>query len=330
MNRSEKKLFSIVIPVYFNEQNIPETVPHLLALKSGLPSFALELIFVDDGSGDGSLPMLLKFQQHHPNEIKVVKLTRNFGSMSAIQAGFTVATGDCVGMISADLQDPPEIFLDMLSHWEKGTKAVFAIRQDRQERPVQKMFSNTYYALIRWLAITDYPTGGFDFFLIDRQVVDELNGIQEKNTNLMTLVYWLGYKPVLIPYIRRQRTKGLSRWTFAKKIKLFVDTFVAFSFFPIRILSLIGLLVATGSFLYGAFVLFYWFYYGIEVRGWVPTIVVLSFTSGIQMAMLGVLGEYLWRTLDEVRRRPPYVIDEVYEVSPERDAVETDKIKEAK
>lgn len=330
MTQKTKKLFSIVIPIYFNEINIPDTVPQLLALKKDLSDYDLELVFVDDGSKDRSLELLLGFQVRHPKEIKAVKLTRNFGSMSAIQAGFTVAGGDCVGMISADLQDPPELFMEMISYWEKGSKAVFAIRQDREESGLQKFFSNGYYSLIRRFAIGEYPNGGFDFFLVDRQVVNELNRIQEKNTNLMTLIYWLGYKPVMISYIRRQRIKGVSRWTLAKKIKLFIDTFVAFSFFPIRVLSVIGLLVAIGSFLYGAFVLFYWFFFGIEVQGWVPTIVVLSFTSGIQMAMLGVLGEYLWRTLDEVRSRPPFVIDEVYTASAESGTTESDIIQEAK
>jgi dolichol-phosphate mannosyltransferase len=147
-------------------------------------------------------------------------------------------------------------------------------------------------------------------------VVNDLNRIQEKNTNLMTLIYWLGYKPVMIPYVRRQRLKGKSRWTFAKKVKLFIDTFVAFSFFPIRMLSVLGLVVALGSFMYGAFVLFYWWFFGIEVKGYVPIIVVLSFNSGLQMAMLGVLGEYLWRTLDEVRRRPPFVIEAIHTGKP--------------
>jgi dolichol-phosphate mannosyltransferase len=311
------KTFSIVVPVYYNETNLPETIPQLVAIGSNLPGYQLELVMVDDGSGDDSLGVLRKFQREYPGLIKVVKLTRNFGSMAAIQAGFTVASGDCVGMISADLQDPPEIFLDMVRHWEQGTKAVFAIRGDREEHPVQKMFSNSYYSLIQRFAIANYPNGGFDFFLVDRQVVAEINRIQEKNTNLMTLVYWLGYKPVLIPYIRRRRARGKSRWTLAKKIKLFIDTFVAFSFFPIRLLSVLGLLVALGSFLYGAFVLFYWWFFGIEVKGYVPIVVVLSFNSGLQMAMLGVLGEYLWRTLDEVRRRPQFVIDEIY-LEPER------------
>ncbi|MBK9008518.1 MAG: glycosyltransferase [Anaerolineae bacterium] len=314
------KKISIVIPVYFNESNLPDTIPQLLSLEEKLAEYSLELVFVDDGSGDRSLDVLRDYQSRSPERIKVVKLTRNFGSMSAIQAGFTVATGDCVGMISADLQDPPEIFLDMISHWEKGSKAVFAVRQDREEHLVQKMLSNTYYSLIRKFALADYPNGGFDFFLVDRQVAADLNRIQEKNTNIMTLVYWLGYKPVMIPYIRRQRTKGKSRWTLAKKVKLFIDTFVAFSFVPIRILSALGLLVAVGSFIYGGYVLFYWYFYGIEVKGYVPIVVALAFNSGLQMAMLGVLGEYLWRTLDEVRRRPQFVIDEIYQEPQQADS----------
>lgn len=304
--------FSIIIPVYYNELNLPDTIPQLLGLSKELTDTRLELVFVNDGSGDRSLEVLLYFQANHPETISVVNLTRNFGSMAAIQAGFTVATGDCVGMISADLQDPPELFLDMLRHWQNGSKAIFAVRQDREETGFQKLFSNSYYSLIRRLAIKDYPDGGFDFFLVDRQVIEELIKIQEKNTNIMTLIYWLGHKPILIPYIRRTRKKGRSRWTLAKKIKLFIDTFVAFSYFPIRALSLIGLLVAIGSFFYGLFILFYWLFFEIPVQGYVPIMLVITFTSGIQMTMLGVLGEYLWRTLDEVRRRPPYVIDEVY------------------
>jgi dolichol-phosphate mannosyltransferase len=231
-------------------------------------------------------------------------------------------------MIAADLQDPPELFLEMLRHWENGSKAVLAVRQDRKDSPTQKFLANSYYSLIRKFAMNGYPNGGFDFFLVDAQVIDELNHIQEKNTTLMTLIYWLGYKPVLLPYIRRKRSKGQSRWTLSKKIKLFIDTFVAFSFFPIRILSVLGLVVAMGSFLYGAFVLVYWYLYGIEVQGWVPIIVVLSFTSGIQMSMLGVLGEYLWRTLDETRRRPQFVIDEIYSIKKQSEVRESSNAQE--
>lgn len=307
------RTFSIVIPVYYNEPNLPETIPQLLGLVEQIPQCRLELVFVDDGSGDRSLEILRKFQERYPDTIKVVKLTRNFGSMAAIQAGFTVASGDCVGMISADLQDPPELFLEMLDHWKKGAKAVFAVRQDREEPFSQKLFSNTYYALVRKYAIPGYPDGGFDFFLVDRQVVNEVNRIQEKNTNLMTLIYWLGFRPILLPYVRRARARGKSRWTLAKKFKLFADTFVAFTFFPLRVLSVVGFLAALTSFGYGTFILIYWLLFGIDVKGWVPTMLIITFTTGLQMTMLGVLGEYLWRTLDEVRRRPPFVIDEVYD-----------------
>ena len=311
-NESYTGVFSIIVPVYYNEFNLPETLPQLMALQENFLDYRLELVFVDDGSGDRSLGILLQYQQKYPRSIKVVKLTRNFGSMAAIQAGLTIAAGDCVGMIAADLQDPPELFIEMIRHWEHGNKAVFAVRQDREDPIGSKVFSLLYYRLVKKFAIANYPEGGFDFFLIDRQVVDEVNRIKEKNTNLMTLMFWLGFKPILLPYVRRGRHKGISRWTLASKIKLFIDTFVAFSFFPIRLLSVIGFVGAISSFAYGAFILFYKLFFGISVQGWVATMLVITFTSGLQTLMLGVLGEYLWRALDEVRKRPAYVIDKIY------------------
>jgi dolichol-phosphate mannosyltransferase len=231
--------------------------------------------------------------------------------MAAIQAGLSVAHGDCVGMITADLQDPPELFVEMLRHWERGIKAVFAVRADREESRIQTFFSKSYYALMRTFALPDYPSGGFDFFLIDRQVVQHVIQIREKNTNVMSLVFWLGFKPVAIPYVRRARQKGKSRWTLSKKVKLFIDSFVAFSYAPIRFLSAFGLFIAASAFLYAAYVVYLWFAQGIPVKGYAPIVILIALTSGIQMTMLGVLGEYLWRTLDESRRRPSFVIDEI-------------------
>lgn len=303
---------SIVVPVYFNELNIPDTVPQLLALGDRLPEYDIELVMVDDGSGDRSLELLLECRQQHPANIKVVKLTRNFGTMAAIMAGLGVASGNCVGMISADLQDPPELFADMVRHWETGAKAVFAVRADREEPLLQKAFSNTFYFLMRRLAIRHYPPGGFDFFLLDRQVVAELNRIGDKNTNLMALIFWMGYPHVTIPYIRRRRKKGKSRWTMGKKINLFIDSFVGFSSAPIRILSLAGVVAATLAFVYAGVVLWNRLVHGTPVQGWSSMVILLSFTAGIQMMMLGMLGEYLWRTLEQTRRRPQYLVDEIY------------------
>jgi dolichol-phosphate mannosyltransferase len=312
MNKQASKILSIVIPVYYNELNLPDTVPQLLALENELHGYKLELVFVDDDSKDRSLAILLEYQQRFPEQVKVVKLTRNFGTMAALQAGLTVASGDCVGVIAADLQDPPELFLEMIRHWEQGVKAVFATRSDREESFLQKSFSNLYYALINRFAVPGYPPGGFDFFLVDRQVIEEVNKINEKNTNLMTLIFWLGYHAVFIPYVRRKRVKGKSRWTFGKKVKLFVDTFVSFSYFPIRLFSFLGILYAALSFSYGAFIFVAWLTFGIPVQGWVPMMLVLTFTAGLQMTLLGILGEYLWRTLDASRGRPMYVIDTIY------------------
>ena len=309
---STGKTISIIVPVYYNELNLPDTIPQLLSLEEKLPGYSLELVCVDDGSGDNSLALLLEFQNQFPRNIKVVKLTRNFGSMAALQAGLTVASGDCVGMIAADLQDPPELFLEMSRHWEAGVKAIFAVRSDREESFLQKLFSNLYYAMINRFAVPGYPAGGFDFFLVDRQVVEDVNKIHEKNTNLMTLIFWLGYQAVFIPYVRRKRVKGKSRWTFGKKVKLFVDTFVSFSYFPIRLFSFLGIVYAVLSFTYGLVIFFSWLTFGIEVQGWVPMMLVLTFTAGLQMTLLGILGEYLWRTLDEARGRPFYVIDAIY------------------
>ncbi|HEX2780672.1 MAG TPA: glycosyltransferase family 2 protein [Gemmatimonadaceae bacterium] len=320
------RVFSIVVPCYFNELNLSDTVPQLLALRERLPGYRLELVFVDDGSGDRTLDGLLAWREKHPDVIKVVKLTRNFGTMAAVQAAFRVVTGDCVGLISADLQDPPELFVEMVGHWERGIKAVFAVRADREEPLLQKAFSNTFYALLRRMAIRHYPRGGFDFFVIDRQVVNEINQIGEKNTNVMTLAFWIGHAQLTIPYVRRRRTKGKSRWTMSKKVKLFIDSFVAFSYAPIRLLSLTGLIVAMSAFAYAGWVMWHRLAHGTPVQGWSSLAVLIAFTAGLQMVMLGVLGEYLWRTLDEARRRPPFFIDEIYDERGRLSRVETERL----
>lgn len=304
--------FSIVVPIYYNELNIPHTVPRLQKLQEILPECDFEFVFVDDGSGDDSLSLLLQAREQD-NRIKVIKLSRNFGSMSAIQAGLRHATGDCVGVIAADLQDPPELFKEMIEHWRSGKKVVLGTRLDREESLSQKFFSNSYYYLLEKFALKGYPKGGFDFLLIDRQVVKEVLEIQEKNTNTMSLIYWLGHEQVQIPYVRQERKLGKSRWTLSKKVKLFVDSFVSFSYMPIRFMSLIGFITAFLSFLYGVFVVICTVFGLINLQGWTTIIALITFLLGIIMIMLGIIGEYLWRILDESRDRPSYIVDEVFQ-----------------
>ncbi|MEK3865996.1 glycosyltransferase family 2 protein [Paenibacillus sp. FSL H7-0716] len=303
---------SIVVPIYYNELNIPHTIPRLQNLEKIIPNCDFEFVFVDDGSKDNSFSLLMDAKEKDPR-IKVIKLSRNFGSMAAIQAGLKYTTGDCVGIIAADLQDPPEMFEEMLEHWRMGKKVVLGTRADREESFSQKMFSNTYYFLLEKLALKGYPKGGFDFLLIDKQVVQEVLEIQEKNTNVMSLIYWLGHDQVQIPYVRQERKLGKSRWTLSKKIKLFVDSFVSFSYTPIRFMSFIGFATALLSFLYGVFVIFSTVFGFIELQGWTTIIALITFLLGIIMIMLGIIGEYLWRILDESRERPSYVVDQTFE-----------------
>ncbi|WP_226000457.1 glycosyltransferase family 2 protein [Paenibacillus sp. BJ-4] len=304
--------FSIVVPVYFNELNIPYTIPRLTDLQKHLIGCDLEFIFVDDGSKDDSLRLLLEAREKD-SRIKVIKLSRNFGSMSAIQAGLNYASGDCVGIIAADLQDPPELFKEMIQHWKSGKKVVLATREDREESFSQKLFSNTYYYLLEKLALKDYPKGGFDFLLVDKQVVSEVLHIREKNTNIMSLIYWLGHEREMVSYVRRERKLGTSKWTLSKKVKLFVDSFVSFSYAPIRFMSAIGFVTAVLSFLYGVFIIINALVGLIELQGWTTIIALITFLLGIIMIMLGIIGEYLWRILDESRERPAYIVDETYE-----------------
>ena len=305
-----KKKFSIIIPVYYNEENIPYTIPRLQKLSEML-EVDVEFIFVDDGSKDNSLNLLLNYRASD-ERIKVIKLSKNVGSMCAIQAGMSVASGDFIGIISADLQDPPELFLDMIKEWNNGKKVVLAVRKDREESFSQKIFSSSYYYLMDKFAIKGYPKGGFDFVLIDRQVANEINNIKEKNTNIMSLIFWLGYEKTYLYYVRKKRDYGVSKWTFSKKIKLFIDSFIAFSYMPIRLISLLGMIMATLGFIYGLITLINRFLNSTVIEGWTAIITILTFSFGLIMIMLGVIGEYVWRILDETRKRPSYVIDEIY------------------
>ncbi len=309
---------SIVVPVYFNEQNLPETVPVLAQVARQIAGEAFELIFVDDGSGDQSLAVLRAQQTDPSHHLRIVKLTRNFGSMAAIQAGLGASRGQVVGMISADLQDPPELFVDMHGRLCNDIRCVFAVRADREEGFFKTLFARLHYSLLRRYALPGYPAGGFDFCLVDRKVVDEFVRIGEKNTHVMNLLFWLGFPSVWVPYTRRARRVGKSRWTLTKKLKLFADSFVAFSFAPIRAVSITGFVVAGIALVYGATQIYLRLVAGTPVQGFTTIVTLIALTSGIQMMMLGVLGEYLWRALDAARSRPSFVVDQVIEPPPYR------------
>ncbi len=304
------KKFSIIVPIYFNELNIPLLMPRLKSIQEILSDYEFEFIFVDDGSGDKSFELLVE-EQKKDKRVKVIKLSRNFGSMAAIQAGLHFVTGDCAGIIAADLQEPPELFLEMITKLEEGSKVVMACREGREGSRLQNLFASAYYYLLKTFALEDYPKGGFDLVVIDRQIVDELNQISEKNTNIMSLIFWLGHDRDSVTYIRQERELGTSKWTLSKKFKLFIDSFVNFSHVPIRFISIVGVITALLSFSYGTCVLILRCFSAVPVQGWTSIVAIITLLLGLIMIMLGIIGEYLCRILDESRKRPSYVVDKV-------------------
>lgn len=271
---------------------------------------AVELIFVDDGSQDNSLEELLKIKQARP-ETKIIKLTRNFGAMRAFKCGLRFVTGDCMVALAADLQDPPELIVQMVEKWRAGSKFTICTRISREDPFISKLFSATYYRLLHLMVMPDYPVGGYDMALLDKDLIPHLQN-SSKNQYPALLAYWLGYKPEIIPYHRQKREHGKSRWTFRKKLNAFLDIMLGFSVTPIRLISSFGLLVSFCSFFYGANIIFHALFYTMPVQGFASLAALITFLLGLIIIMLGVIGEYLWRIFDEVNQRPEVVIEKVY------------------
>lgn len=305
---SEMKKLSIIIPVYNNELNLRPLYKKLSKDVLKKNNFKYEIIFVDDGSEDNSFNELLKLREKDKN-IKIIKFTRNFGAHTAIFAGLKYANGNCMLIIPADLQTSPKLILKMYSWWEKDYKIVLAVRDDREEGKIQSFFSNTYWKLAKKYALKNTPEKGYDSFLIDRKIADSISNANEKNSPLSAQILWYGYKVKKIYYVRKKRELGKSQWTLSKKIKLFIDTFIAFSYAPIRIISVVGIIISLAAFIFAMIILFNKFYNNIPIQGWASLMIVLLGLSGIQLITLAIIGEYLWRNFDESRKRPIYVIE---------------------
>jgi len=302
---------SIVVPVYYNAPSLPALWERLSALADSQSAYAFEFIFVDDGSGDESWGVLNDLAGRDPR-IVLVRLARNFGSGAAILAGMTCATGDCVGFVAADLQDPPETLAEMLVRWQAGDKVVFAARRDRLGDPLAtRLFAGLFHWLFKRLVFPHASPHGIGFFLVDRQVADVVIRCEERNAHLIGLILWTGFKYSMVEYERIPRRHGRSRWTFARKLKYFIDAFVAFTYLPLRLASALGLLLSLLGGVYALVVIGVRLSHPTQVAGWSALMVVVLLMSGIQLVMLGVIGEYLWRNLDAARRRPLFIVDSV-------------------
>ncbi len=300
------KQLSIVIPCFNSSENIADLLPALEDLKKNLSHYALEIILVDDGSKDDTYEKIVALSEAASFKTIVVKLSGNFGSYNAFLAGLNYGTGNVYAQLHPDLQDPPQHLYDMLPYWEKGIKLVIAQRTNREDFT---FFGHLYHWVMKKIALPHIPTGGYDLLVFDRELRDHIVKMNESNTNLVYLISWLQYPYVSIPITRISRKKGKSQWTLNKKIKLWADSLVSFSYFPIRMITFSTLLIFLLSIVFGVY-LFFSKQFASETKLLVGLITLFG---NLLLIAASILAEYLWRTLEFSRKRPPFVVDKLIE-----------------
>lgn len=298
---------SVVIPVFNERENIPLLSEKLEKILTCL-SEDYELIFVNDGSWDGSAEELERLHRKNPR-IKLITLSRNFGHQVALSAGMELTSGDVVIMMDGDLQHPPELIPDLFKKWQEGYQVVYTIRQETADAGHFKIWSaSLFYWLINLMARTPIPAGASDFRLVDRVVVNELRKFKENSRFFRGLLAWLGFRQIGVPYLAPSRLYGASRYALGEMMRLALDGVTSFSSFPLRISTYVGLLVSGISFIYGMYTLYMGIFSDKVVPGWASLMIVVLFLGGVQMITLGIMGEYLGRIYDQVKGRPLYVV----------------------
>lgn len=299
---------SICFAVYQNQGSIMPLYDQIIyELRTNFPHYAYELLFVNDGSKDLSLEELLTLREKD-SHVKVISFSRNFGQMAAILAGWEHATGDCIINMAADLQDPPEQCTAMIKEWEQGNDIVISYRASHETSVMRKFTSRLFYRLM----LPDAPPGGFDFVLLDRKPMDVINSLQEHHRFYQFDILWVGFKVKFIPYHKGLRKMGESQYNFIKRFKNFYSGFLNVSYFPLRLMATVGGVISFSGFVYALTVIWAYFVNKTPFEGWAPIMMLILIIGGTIMLMLGMLGEYVWRILEEIRHRPNYVIKDKY------------------
>ena len=303
---------SVVLPVYYNAGSLEAVLAEFESTLAGdLAAGEYEMLFVDDGSPDASLEILKHLAADHAC-VKIVKLTRNFGQVPAILAGLSHARGEYAAICSADGQDPASLILGMFRKAETGRHhVVIGTRETRDEPFATRAIGRVFSLVMRRLALRNYPAGGFDCMLLSRRCYTDISQQPEKSPFLQGLVLWMGYPVATVPYHRRARFEGKSRWGIGRKLDYLWNGLIGYSFAPIQAMSLLGIVSAAAGLLYAVVVLIARVFFHATPIGWAPLMVVILVTSGVQMMMLSVIGQYLKRTYDEARPRPLFLVDEV-------------------
>jgi len=300
-------VYSFVLPVYNEEETLPELHKRMSALLDRLDGSA-EVILVDDGSRDRSYALMLDIHTHDPR-FKVVHFSRNFGHQVAISAGMDLSSGAAVIIMDADLQDPPEVVLQMAARWREGYDVVYAIRERREDETwFKKITARLFYRTLKRLTEVDIPLDVGDFRLVDRRALEAFKAMRERGRYVRGMFGWIGFRQTGVSYVRPGRFAGETKYPFKKMIRLALDGIVSFSNVPLRLVLQLGFIVSVVSFCAGLFAIVVKLSGAYAVPGWASTVVVVAFTSGVQLTVLGVMGEYVGRIYDEVKRRPLYLV----------------------
>lgn len=304
---------SLVVPVYNEAETVELFVDRVARVFAPHPAIRLEILFVNDGSADATLPRLLELQRRD-RRLRIVDLSRNFGKEAALTAGLQTASGDVVVPIDVDLQHPPELVLDMIAQWRAGFEVVLARRVNRgDETWARRTTANGFYRIHNMISAPRLPENVGDFRLMDRRVVDVLNSLPESRRFMKGLFAWAGFRTTTLDYVCSDRVAGATKFNAWKLWNFALEGLTSFSTVPLRIWTYIGFGVSFASFVFALSIIFKVLVHGIDLPGYPSIMVAVTFLGGLQLIGIGVLGEYLGRTYIEAKRRPAYVVRQVYE-----------------
>ncbi|MDR1033512.1 MAG: glycosyltransferase family 2 protein [Bifidobacteriaceae bacterium] len=302
-----KKILSVIIPVYNEEEMLDELLKHLDALDKNVPDYRFEFLFIDDNSDDSTLE-IIKQRAETDSRISFVSFSRNFGKEIAMLAGFDACIGEVAVVIDADLQDPPELIPSMIEYYEQGYDDVYARRSNRKgESFVKKLTSKMYYRVLQWLSDVQVQVDTGDFRLLSRKCIDALSSMRERDRNTKALFSWIGYKKKEILYERNGRFAGTTKWSYPKLMNLAISGIVSSSTKPLRIVTGLGFMTALIGFVYICIIVVQTFL-GNHLDGWPSMMATIIFLGGVQLISLGVIGEYIGRIFIESKKRPPYLV----------------------
>ena len=301
---------TILIPCYNEEQSLPLLYEQLSTLTDNHQEYEWEILFVNDGSKDNTIQLIKQLSQQD-SRIAYVDLSRNFGKEAAMLAGFDYATGDCMVIMDADLQDPPELVTQMLSYWKEGYDDVYAKRTTRgKESWLRKTLTMTYYRLLKHTSRIDILENVGDFRLLDRKCIEALKELRESERYTKGMFCWIGFNKKEILFNRGDRACGNSSFNFIKLFNLAIEGITSFTTSPLRISSILGIIISCIAFIYMCYILAKTLIWGDPVQGFPTLIVIILFLGGVQLLSLGIIGEYLARIFNETKNRPIYVVKE--------------------